>query len=70
MDDDIAAIEEWALIFEDIPELTKVVTKNYLLHKKKVQADLDLIEADQAADNYYQMGVDSASLLTLLVGPI
>jgi hypothetical protein len=36
MDDDIAAIEEWALIFEDIPELTKVVTKNYLLHKKKV----------------------------------
>lgn len=70
MGDDIAAIEEWAQIFTDIPELTKTVTKSYLLHKKKVEADIDAIEADQAAGNYWQMGVDTATLLTLLVGPI
>jgi hypothetical protein len=49
MDEDIAAIEEWATIFSDPKKLTATVSKNYLLHKKKIDADIDTCKADYAA---------------------
>ena len=53
MDADIAAIEEWGQIFKDPKVLTKTVTKNYLLHKKKVDTDIATTEADWAAKAYF-----------------
>lgn len=70
MDDDIAAIEEWAQIFTDVPKLMATVSKNYLLHKKKIEDDIAAVEADYSAQNWWQMGVDTAALLTVAVGPI
>jgi hypothetical protein len=58
------------VIFTEPEELTKTVTKNYLLHKKRIDGDIDKIEADQAAGNYWQMGIDTADLLTVAVGPM
>lgn len=70
MDDDIAAIEEWATIFTDVPKLTATLSKNYLLHKKKIEADISKIESDADAGLWFQCGVDTADLATVAIGPI
>lgn len=38
--DDLKAIEAWATIFTNKAQLVAQVTKNYLLHKKAVKADI------------------------------
>ena len=53
MTDDINAIEDWAQIFTDPAKLTETLSKNYLLHKKRIDADIDAVEADYEAGNYF-----------------
>ena len=40
MDNDFAAISDWASVFTDPLTLAKKVSKNWLLHEKKVKADI------------------------------
>ena len=40
MDTDIAAIESWATIFTEPKELAETLSKNWLLHRKTIKADL------------------------------
>ena len=70
MDDDIAAIEQWAQIFTNPTELAATVTKHYLLHKKEITTDISTLESDWEAQSYFQAGDDLAALLTAAVGPI
>ena len=67
MDGDIAAIEAWAKGFEDIGHLTKEVTKNWLLHKKKVKADIAQEETDWASKDYFGAGKETAYAIDILV---
>ena len=67
MDGDIAEIEAWAKGFEDIGHLTKEVTKNWLLHKKKVKADIAQEEADWSSKDYFGAGKETAYAIDLLV---
>lgn len=67
MDDDFAAIGAWLKGFEDVGHLTKEVTKNWLLHKKKVKADISQEESDWSSQNYFAAGKDTADAISLLV---
>jgi len=40
MDDDIAAIEDWATVFKEPTTLAKKVSKNWLFHGTEVKADI------------------------------
>jgi len=67
---DVKALEEWASIFTDPKRLTKTISKNFLLHKRSI---FDLIHAegeDWANDEWFQAGVDVASIFVKLVGPV
>ena len=70
MGPDVMAIVEWTQIFKDKKKLASTVTRHYLLHKK--EADADIAEESELWDAgfYFWSGVDSAKILTLLVGPI
>lgn len=70
MDDDFARIEEWALIFTNPVELTKTVTKNWLLHQRGIKKDIEQEKIDWAAGNYFSAGVDTADALVKLIGPV
>ena len=70
MSDDIAAIELWSQIFTDPAKLSKTVAKNWLLHGSKIKADVDTVQADWSANDYFKAGQDTADALTLAVGPI
>ncbi len=70
MSDEIAAIEDWATIFTDPTKLAATIAKNYALHKKRIDADKAAVEADLAAGDYFQCGVDTAQLATDAIGPI
>lgn len=67
MGDDIAEIEAWAAGFKDIGHVAAEVTKNYLLHGKKVKADIAQEKTDWAADKYFDAGKDTAAAIDLLV---
>merc|ERR1712242_645193 len=41
MDEDVAAIEEWATIFTEPTKLSKTVGKNWLLHGRTIKAGVD-----------------------------
>jgi len=70
MTDDVAAIEAWAKIFTEPATLSKTVAKNWLFHGSKIRADITQEETDWTAKSYFNAGKDTASALTLAVGPI
>lgn len=70
MDEDIAAIEQWATIFTEPKELAETLSKNWLLHRRTIKDDLSKESADWDAGNYFSAGVDTALALTEAVGPI
>ena len=70
MDDDIAAIENWAKIFTEPTTLAETVAKHWLFHGSQIKKDIAQEEADWSAGNYFEAGQDTAAALTLAVGPI
>jgi len=68
MQDDIAAIRDWAQIFTNLEQLVMTVAENWLLHKRKIQADIDAFKTDEAAGNYFTAGADLADIVVKLVG--
>jgi len=53
MGDDITAIEQWAKIFTNKTQLVATASKHFLLHKKKITADIADAKADWAAKSYF-----------------
>ena len=70
MNDDIAAIEQWASIFAKPEDLAKTVSKNVLLHRRTIKERVAKEQQDWNAGNYFEAGVDTAMALTEAVGPI
>ena len=70
MDDDVAEIEAWAQIFKQPTTLAKTVAKHWLLHSKKIKADITKEESDWSSGDYFNAGADVADALTLAVGPM
>ena len=46
------------------------ITKNFALHHKAIYRDVDEINAEIAARNFFAAGFDSADFMTLLLGPV
>ena len=70
MDDDIAAIEDWADIFHHPVELTELVTRRWLLHGTEVKEAIHEQQDDWAAERFFDAGDDAAAALVDLLGPI
>jgi hypothetical protein len=70
MDDDIAAIMDWATIFKDPLRLMKTVSMNYLKHGVDIQHDIAQMNTDWHAGSWFNAGHDLADALVLLNGPI
>ena len=67
MDDDIAKIEAWAEVFTHPGTLAKEVSKNWLLHHRKVKKDIAQEKTDWAAKDYFDAGKDTGAAIELLV---
>jgi len=70
MDDDIAALEDWASIFTNPTALAAKVSKNFLFHKTQIKADIAALEGDWSTGNYFRAGVDFADLASVAIGPV
>lgn len=70
MGEDLVAIENWAAIFTEPKKLTETITKNWLLHRKAIDADIGSIKTDWGTHEYFKAGVVAADLLTVAIGPI
>ena len=70
MGDDLHALESWATVFEHPKELTTTVTKNYLLHRKRIDTDIASFKSDWALGEYFKSGEAVADLLTTAIGPV
>ena len=70
MSEDIQAIKDWAMIFTDVTKLIETVTEHYLLHGRKIKADIDDFKTSEAAGNYFQAGSDIADIVVQLLGPV
>ena len=67
MDDDLQAIKDWATTFTHPGTLAKELSKNWLLHHKKVKTDIAQEEADWSNGKYFDAGVDTALAVDLLI---
>jgi len=70
MDDDFAAIHDWAQIFHEPEVLAKTVAKHWVIQKHWIKKDIDQEKADWASGDYFSAGADTADALTRLVGPV
>ena len=68
--DDLNAIESWGTIFAHPRKLSETVAKNMLLHRKTVNENIAKEKSDWAAGDYWQAGIDTAVVLTEVLGPI
>jgi hypothetical protein len=50
--------------------LVATVTKNFLIHKKGVKADIAEMKGEWAADQFFKAGVTAADIVVKTVGPI
>ena len=67
MDDDLAALKAYGEEFTDVAGLAKKVSKNWLLHKKKVKADIAAEEADWNNGEYFNAGKEACTAIEILV---
>ena len=70
MDEDIAAIEQWAEIFKEPAKLASTVSKHWLTHGVEIKADIAQEQSDWGNSDYFHAGIDTAAAFTLLIGPI
>ena len=70
MDDDIAAIEQWAEIFKQPVKLINTVTSHMLASGDEIKADIAEEQADWGSKKYFDAGNDTAAAFTVLIGPI
>ena len=67
---DIARIENWALIFENPKELVQIVISNALANMQGLITDVHNISGDIKSSNYEDMGEQVADIMTKTVGKI
>ena len=70
MDDDIAAIEEWAEIFKHPIKLSKIASKNWLHHGVEIKEQITNGKTAFDSGEYFDAGEDAANAIVDLVGPI
>jgi hypothetical protein len=70
MQDDIAAVQQWAKMFKDPMHLAHLVTKHAIVHEAEIAKDVKIEAADWAAGNYFKSGIVSADMVTILMGPL
>ena len=67
MSDDLTAIQTWAQGFTDIKSLVPAVTKHFLFHKAEIEADIGVLKTDMSSQEYFQVGVEAADIVTILL---
>ena len=70
MNDDIAAIEAWADIFNHPVQLVELINKRWIFHGTEVKAAIHQEQQDWHAGNFFNAGDDTAAALVDLLGPI
>ena len=70
MDEDIAAIEEWASVFSDPSSIAATAAKHIALHRKQFKADLAQTKEDIASGFWFHTGEDVADVAMDAFGPI
>ena len=70
IEDDVAAIKEWAEIFKEPKRLEATVAASMLLHGDAIRADIALDKDLWAAGDFWKSGVTTADLLVLAIGPV
>lgn len=70
MQDDINAIIDWGQIFTDRQKLVSKVTRNFLLHRKKVMSDISIAKNEWSQGLYFGAGWTASDIVYLTLGPI
>jgi hypothetical protein len=70
MQDDLTAVEEWASIFKNPTKLAETVTKNYLIHKRGIKADIADFKTEWGTSEFFKAGESIADLAVKALGPI
>ena len=70
MQDDIKAITDWAGHFSSKDKLIAIVSKNLLLHHRKIKNDIAEAKTEWAAGTYFKTGQTAADLAYYAIGPI
>ena len=67
MGDDLQKIEDWAKVFTQPAILAKELSKNWVLHHKKVKADIAQEKADWSEEHFFDAGKDTAAAIEILL---
>jgi len=70
MSDDMAAVSAYFAQLKDPLSLIPIITKNYLLHQRKISADWADEQLSWSTGDYFQAGEDVGDILVLALGKI
>ena len=70
MDEDVAAIEDWASVFKNPTKLARKLATHYAMHKNEIKADIKTLETDWDSAEYFKAGQELATIGILALGPI
>lgn len=67
---DMYEIEQWAMIFKNPIKLAVTSTKNYLMNREQINADIAAMKLFVSENNYISTGSTAAAMTLTLVGPM
>ena len=70
MQDDAARIKKWSAIFSNPSQLAQTVLQNALANMTVLKADIAQIPTDVSKDNFKDLGMDIADIMTKTLGPV
>merc|ERR1712127_167054 len=70
MQDDAARIKKWSAIFSNPSQLAQTVLANALANMTGLKADIAQIPTDVSKDDFKDLGLDIADIMTKTLGPV
>ena len=68
--DDLMHLNEWVSIFSNKTLLIATISKNMLLHRKKIETDIGNVTSDWSAHEFFLSGTAAADLAYDAIGPV
>lgn len=70
MEVDAARIQKWSEIFKDPQQLVQTIFGNAMANMSGLKADIERLPIDVQGDDYKDLGMDVADIMTKTLGPV
>jgi hypothetical protein len=70
MEEDLARLQAWLIVYEDVEDLIGAITRNVMAHPVQLLNEVEAVKTDLDNGDYTKAGEDVADILQIALGPV